>query len=107
MFEVASKLKTYFPENQSRIEFVLYTSLRDRYGNSFEENIMTVPFSMAEIEKINFGNPNFLSFDLLNLAGEVTYSHPVGRTLYAPIALIKTISDSHRAFACPRCDNPN
>ena len=42
---------------------------------------MTVPFSMAEIEKINFGNPNFLSFDLLNLAGEVTYSHPVGRDL--------------------------
>ena len=99
MFEVLEKLKMYFVDNQTRVEFVLNAVLQDQYGNSLEETIMTVPFSMAEIEKVNFDNPDFLSFQLLNLAEQVNYSHPIGRDLVR----IYCVDQDHRRFARRFC----
>lgn len=81
MFKVARDLKAHFPEDQEGVFFSLNTRLVDAYGNTSEEPAMRVAFIMEDIRRINFDNPNFTSYNLLELAHEVQYLHPVARDL--------------------------
>ena len=63
------------------VEFALVARLRDRYGNTSEDTVIVVSFRSADLERINFDNPNFVSSDLLELVHDTEYLHYVGADL--------------------------
>ena len=79
MFKVARDLQAHFPENQEAAIFSLDAGLVDACGNTSEEPAMRVAFVMDDIRRINFDNPNFTNYDLLELAFDVEYLHPLAR----------------------------
>lgn len=74
----AFQSQSLFSKFDGVVEFAVVARLRDRYGNTSEETVMVVSFRSADLERINFDNPNFISSDLLELVHDTKYLHHVG-----------------------------
>lgn len=80
MKNISEGLIKNFPEKKPDfLFFVVWASLKDKYGNDRDDRVLAIPFDMRELYKVNYGG--ITNWEILNLADNVVYYNMAGRGL--------------------------
>lgn len=89
----------HFPEKKSdQIIFTLSTDLTDSFGNKKAFKVIQLAFNTADVQKINYSNPQFTSWSLLGHVTNVEFLHPEGRSILRDYCLDEDNAKSAALF---------
>lgn len=88
-----------FPEEKSdQIIFNLSTELTDSFGNKKTFKVIQLAFNTADLQKVNYANPQFTSWSLLGHVTNVEFLHPEGRSILQDYCLDEDNAKSAALF---------
>ncbi|WP_448092472.1 hypothetical protein [Pseudomonas lini] len=89
----------HFPEEKSdQIVFTLSTDLTDSFGNKKTFKVIQLAFNTADVQKVNYSNPQFTSWSLLGHVTNVEFLHPEGRSILRDYCLDEDNAKSAALF---------
>ena len=101
-YKIAEGMVKYsLDQGAARVEFLLPETLVDKYGNTAEIVVLTLPYSMDDLKKINYSGGALSEWGFLNLAEQLENVHKVGREFVGAFCKDATHAKNSKRF-CAR-----